>query len=62
LRTESRLTTNQLQDNDAEYLFTKFEKIFFYHAEPIAEILLRHSGESRNPAFSVRSGPRLSPG
>jgi len=30
--------------------------------EPIAKVLLRHSGESRNPVFSVRSGPRLSPG
>jgi hypothetical protein len=30
--------------------------------EPIAKVLLRHSGESRNPVFSARSGPRLSPG
>jgi HPt (histidine-containing phosphotransfer) domain-containing protein len=34
----------------------------FIHREPIAKVPLSHSGESRNPAFSVCSGPRLSPG
>ncbi len=31
----------------------------FLLCEPIAKLLLCHSGESRNPVFSVLSGPRL---
>jgi len=37
-------------------------KVFPQLEEPIAKVLLRHSGESRNPGFSAHSGPRFSPG